>query len=125
MPVKKFEAKSIKEALALVKNEFGPDAVILSAKDMSKSHGLVGDKSVQVTAAISAEQLRKKQEAELSLASSLKKTFQNSSALQQKQYIKQINQNNNSQVSSNEQISSAQQKIQQMYSNKRLSLIHI
>ena len=36
MQVKKFEAKTMKEALELVKKELGPEAVILSARDNKK-----------------------------------------------------------------------------------------
>ena len=37
MQVKKFEAKSIKEALQMVKQELGPEAIIIRAKDNKKS----------------------------------------------------------------------------------------
>ena len=37
MQVKKFEAKSMKEALDLVKSHMGPEAIILSAREHSKS----------------------------------------------------------------------------------------
>lgn len=60
MRVKKFEAKTMKEALQMIKNDLGPDAVILSAKDNRKSFGLVGDGSVEVTAAVSEQTLHKK-----------------------------------------------------------------
>ncbi len=119
MPVKKFEAKTIKEALALVKNEFGPDAVILSAKDLSKSHGLAGEKSVQVTAAISDGQLQKKRLAEQALAANMKESFRSSSASQQKQFINSVNNYEvNEQASNNPSVSEVQSKIQQMYSRK-------
>ena len=61
MHVKKFEAKTMKEALEMVKVELGPEAIILNAKDNSKKHGLVGEGSVEITAAISELELRKKQ----------------------------------------------------------------
>jgi flagellar biosynthesis protein FlhF len=37
MQVRKFEAKSMKEALQLIKQELGPEAIILNAKDNKKS----------------------------------------------------------------------------------------
>jgi flagellar biosynthesis protein FlhF len=61
MVVKKFEARSMKEALEMVKAEMGPEAIIMAAKDNSKRYGLVGEGSVEITAAIKPEQLRKKQ----------------------------------------------------------------
>ena len=90
MQVKKFEAKSIKEALAMVKAEFGPDAVILSAKDMGSSHGLVGEKSVQVTAAVDEKKLQKKLYAEKTLPKEMLGQFKNSSASKQKSYIDEL-----------------------------------
>ena len=60
MQVKKFEARSMKEALDLVKSQLGPDAIILSAKDNSRSYGLAGNGSVEITAAVSEEVLQKK-----------------------------------------------------------------
>ena len=90
MQVKKFEAKTIKEALAMVKAEFGPDAIILSAKDMGSSHGLAGEKSVQVTAAISENKLHKKKLAENSLTKEMLTQFKNAPASQQKSYIDEL-----------------------------------
>ena len=40
MQVKKFEARTMKEALEMVKAELGPDAIILSARDNNKSSDL-------------------------------------------------------------------------------------
>lgn len=60
MVVKKFEARSMKEALEMVKAEMGPEAIIMAAKDNSKRYGLVGEGSVEITAAIKPEQLQKK-----------------------------------------------------------------
>ena len=55
MQVKKFEARTMKEALEMVKTQLGPDAIILSARDNNKSYGLVGEGSVEITAAVSEE----------------------------------------------------------------------
>ena len=40
MQVKKFEARTIKEAIELVKSQLGPEAIILSAKENVKGFGL-------------------------------------------------------------------------------------
>jgi len=55
MQIKRFEAKDMTTALARIKNEFGPEAVILSAKSLKKPGALLGipkDAGVVVTAAI-------------------------------------------------------------------------
>ena len=55
MKIKRFEAHSMSEALRLVKKEFGPDAVILSAKTLKKTKRVFGSRAsghVIVTAAI-------------------------------------------------------------------------
>lgn len=68
MQVKKFEAKSMKEALDLVKSHMGPEAIILSAREHSKSFGIGGSQSVEVTAAVSDQVLQKKRMAETKLS---------------------------------------------------------
>jgi flagellar biosynthesis protein FlhF len=60
MVVKKFEARSMKEALEMVKAELGPQAIILAAKDYSRKYGLIGENSVEVTAAVSEGSMHKK-----------------------------------------------------------------
>ena len=58
MKIKRFEAHSMSEALRMVKKEFGPDAVILSAKTVKKSNRVFGARNtgqVIVTAAIDPE----------------------------------------------------------------------
>ena len=57
MVVKKFEARSMKEALEMVKAEMGPEAIIMGARDNSKRFGLVGEGSVEITAAIQPDKL--------------------------------------------------------------------
>jgi len=55
MQIKRFEAKNMTEALRQIKRELGPDAVILSAKDLRKENRLLGISrkiGVEVTAAI-------------------------------------------------------------------------
>jgi len=54
MQIKKFEAENMAEALRLVKQEFGSEAVILSAKSLEKKMGVFGHMKrpgVEVTAA--------------------------------------------------------------------------
>lgn len=93
MQVKKFEAKSMKEALELVKIHLGPEAIILSAKDTHKGFGLMGEKSVEVTAAVTEETLRKKRIAESKLREDLREKFQQIPATKQKEFINRVFQN--------------------------------
>jgi len=54
MQIKRFEAKTMTAALKMVKDEFGVNAVILSARSLRRSRGLFGiggDTGVEVTAA--------------------------------------------------------------------------
>ncbi len=87
MQVKKFEARTMKEALEMVKTQLGPDAIILSARDNNKSFGLVGEGSVEITAAVSEETLQKKKFAESKLREQDRQRFQASTARQQKELI--------------------------------------
>jgi flagellar biosynthesis protein FlhF len=87
MHVKKFEAKSMKEALEMVKSELGPEAIILNAKDNSKKYGLVGEGSVEITAAIADSDLRKKQFTEMRLPEHKKEMLRQSPAKVQKGVI--------------------------------------
>ncbi|MGZ3775014.1 MAG: flagellar biosynthesis protein FlhF [Pseudobdellovibrionaceae bacterium] len=90
MQVKKFEARTMKEALEMVKTQLGPDAIILSARDNNKSFGLVGEGSVEITAAVSEETLQKKKFAESRLREQDKEKFLRSPARQQKDLIKKM-----------------------------------
>src|SRR5580692_6006294 len=90
MQVKKFEAKTMKEALELVKVHLGPEAIILSAKDSHRGFGLMGDKSVEVTAAVSEETLRKKKVAESKLREDLRTRFQQIPATKQREFINRV-----------------------------------
>jgi len=60
MRVKKFEAKTMKDALKMVKAELGPDAVILGARENKRSFGIAGESSYEITAAGSETTLQKK-----------------------------------------------------------------
>jgi flagellar biosynthesis protein FlhF len=93
MQVKKFEAKSMKEALELVKIHLGPEAIILSAKDTHRGFGLLGEKSVEVTAAVSEETLRKKKVAESKLREDLRERYQQIPASKQKEFINKVHHN--------------------------------
>lgn len=57
MRIKRFEARDMAEALRMVKREFGPDAVILSARNLTQSRmfGLIRRNGVEVTAAMDAD----------------------------------------------------------------------
>jgi flagellar biosynthesis protein FlhF len=90
MRVKKFEAKTMKEALQMVKLELGPDAVILAAKDNRNRFGLVGEGSVEITAAVSESTLHKKRFAESRLRDEDRERFQSSTARSQKQVIEKM-----------------------------------
>lgn len=90
MQVRKFEAKTMKEALDLVKSQMGPEAIILSAKDNNKSFGLMGGSSVEVTAAITNETLKKKLLAEKKMKEEARLRFQKASARDQKQFIEKV-----------------------------------
>lgn len=87
MQVKKFEARSMKEALEMVKLHLGPEAIILAARDHNKGFGLVGQTSVEVTAAVSEETLRKKLLAEKKMNQEIRAKFNNSPARIQKKFI--------------------------------------
>lgn len=105
MQVKKFEARSMKEALELVKTQMGPDAIILSAKDNSKKYGLVGESSFEITAAVSEETLHKKKFVESKLRDQDKSRFNSSPAKAQKEIInkfvqKHVSQNQNKPITS-------------------------
>ncbi len=87
MQVKKFEAKTIKEAIELVKRELGPEAIILGAKENVRSFGLMGETSVEVTAAITDTKLRQKQLAERKMNAKTRETYNQSPARTQRQFI--------------------------------------
>lgn len=90
MQVKKFEAKTMKEALEMVKTHLGPEAIILSARDSRSGYGLAGEKSVEITAAVSEEMLRKKILAEQRLNSQTKEKFQSAPAKKQREFIQKV-----------------------------------
>lgn len=85
MNVKKFEARTMKEALDMVKTQLGPDAVILSAKEISKGFGLGGVKSIEITAAYSENVLKHKQFVQSKMPTNDKNRFDQMSARLQKE----------------------------------------
>jgi flagellar biosynthesis protein FlhF len=93
MQVKKFEARSVKEALEMIKVQLGPDAIILSAKEITKGFGLGGEKSVEVTAAYSEATLQKKKFVESRLPNNEKEKFQKISARDQKEVMRKMIEN--------------------------------
>ncbi|MDX9731089.1 MAG: hypothetical protein RBT63_04905, partial [Bdellovibrionales bacterium] len=90
MRVKKFEAKSMKDALRMVKSELGPDAVILGARENKRSFGLAGESSFEVTAAVSEATLQKKQFTESRLKEADREKFRVSDARMQKRMIERM-----------------------------------
>lgn len=90
MRVKKFEAKNMKDALTMVKQELGPDAVILSARDNRKSFGLGGEASVEITAAVSESTLQKKRFVESRLTANDREKFAKADARTQRQIISKM-----------------------------------
>lgn len=90
MQVKKFEARTMKEALEMVKTQLGPDAIILSARDNKRSFGLLGEGSVEITAAVSEETLQKKRLAESQMREQDRDKFSKSPARSQKAFIQKV-----------------------------------
>ncbi len=88
MNVKKFEARTMKEALDMVKTQLGPDAVILSAKEITKGFGLGGLKSIEITAAYSENILKQKQYVQSRMPENDKNRFDQMSAKSQKETMR-------------------------------------
>ena len=80
MLVRKFEAKTMNEALKMIKVQLGPEAIILSARDNNKRFGIGGESSVEITAAIAEETYKRKMMAESRLTDRGKEQFQNTTA---------------------------------------------
>ncbi len=88
MQVKKYESSSVIEALQLVKQDLGPDAIILSTQEAKKS--MTGTKKFIVVAAVSETHLKKKQMAEQQLQQVYKDRVQDQSAIKQKMFIDNV-----------------------------------
>lgn len=102
MQIKKFEARSMKEALEMVKSQLGPDAVILSAKEVTKGFGLGGEKSIEITAAFSENVLQHKRYVESKLPEHLKDKFNKISAKNQKEAMQKVIENKITQMQKDE-----------------------
>lgn len=87
MQVKKFEAKTMQDALAMVKRDLGPEAIILAAKDNKGNFGLAGENSVEVTAAVSGHKLKEHQFAMSRLKETDKQQLLQGAAAHQKKFI--------------------------------------
>jgi len=87
MVVKKFEARSMKEALEMIKSELGPEAIIIAARDNIKNYGLVGDGSVEITAAIQEASLKKKNYADSRMTAELRDKIHRGSSKNHKELI--------------------------------------
>lgn len=90
MRVKKFEAKSMKDALRMVKAELGPEAVILGARENKRSFGIAGETSFEVTAAVSETTLQKKRFVESRLKEDDKEKFRSADARAQRRMIEKM-----------------------------------
>lgn len=85
MQVKKFEAPTMQDALKVIKREMGPDAIILKTKENRKGFGLMSSTSVEVTAAITENDLKKKRLAEKGLPQEVKEKIYSRDSSKQKQ----------------------------------------
>jgi flagellar biosynthesis protein FlhF len=90
MRVKKFEAKSMKDALRMVKAELGPEAVILGARENKRSFGIAGETSFEVTAAVSESTLQRKRFVESRLKEDDKEKFRTADARSQRRMIEKM-----------------------------------
>jgi flagellar biosynthesis protein FlhF len=92
MRVKKFSAKNMKDALKMVKEELGPEAVILAAREIKKTSAMGGQlqSEVEVTAAISEFTLHKKNFTESRMSTETKQSFKNTNAKSQKHIIDKV-----------------------------------
>lgn len=93
MLMKKFEARTMKEALEMVKIQLGPDAIILSAKEITKGFGLGGEKSIEITAAYTEGGIQKKKFAESKMMEVDRDKFQKISAKNQKEVMQKMIEN--------------------------------
>lgn len=90
MLVRKFEAKSMNEALKMIKTQLGPEAIILSARDNNRRFGIGGESSVEITAAIAEDTYKKKMMAESRLTDKGREQFHNTTAKYQKSFITKV-----------------------------------
>lgn len=87
MRVKKFTAKTMKDALRMIKEELGPEAVILAARDVKRAQG---QGEVEVTAAVSEFTLHKKKFTESRMDTDTRERFRNTGAKSQRNIIEKV-----------------------------------
>lgn len=120
MRVKKFEAKTMKDALRMVKAELGPDAVILGARENKRSFGLGGESSFEITAAVSETTLQKKRFVESRLKDDDREAFRSAHATAQKKMIdKMVDRRIESQRQEAERVSASVQRTQALSARPR------
>ena len=120
MRVKKFEAKTMKDALRMVKAELGPDAVILGARENKRSFGLGGESSFEITAAVSETTLQKKRFVESRLKDDDREAFRSAHATVQKKMIeKMVDRRMESQRQEAERVSASVQRTQALSARPR------
>ena len=94
MQIKKFEARTIQEALDTVKRELGPEAIILKTKKNKKGFGLLSNVSIEITAAVSDKAITKKRHLDNRVPDETKETISNLPVdKQQKIYNKYVDRN--------------------------------
>ena len=91
MRVKKYEAESVLDAMAAIKRDLGPEAIILSTKEESKGFGQ--PTTHIVVAAVTEEQFKKKEMTEKKLGEKYQDKFLQKSAHQQKNIIDSVYKN--------------------------------
>ena len=75
MYVRKFEADSLEEALKSIKQELGPDAIILKTITNKGLKGAFKKKKIEITAAISEKNYTKKARVDKVLTTGQKESF--------------------------------------------------
>lgn len=90
MQVRKFEAPTMQEALQIIKQELGPDAIILSTRNNKKGFGLLSKASVEVTAAVSERAMLKKKVTEKVVSSERREIMKTLPASRQAQVIDDV-----------------------------------
>ncbi|MFG1500800.1 hypothetical protein ABMA70_11400 [Halobacteriovorax sp. XZX-3] len=101
MYVRKFEADSLDEALANIKAELGPDAIILKTQTNKGIKGAFKKKKIEITAAISEKNYTKKAKVDNVLTSDQKNSFYKNNSSYIANMINSHDQNTSSQAQSN------------------------
>jgi flagellar biosynthesis protein FlhF len=90
MQVRKYEASTIKEAVDMVKNDLGPDAIILSTRESMKNLGAKAGKRVMVTAAVSGENYQMKKLVEENLTLKEREKLMSRPVREQREFINHV-----------------------------------